>query len=313
MSIGDALNAIVEREVACLETFPEFPTDRQQGIFNGPGGYKPSKASKMAVIKDCSRVLPSIVPKDRVYTDSMLWHNDLHSDNIFVNEDCPTEITGIIDWQGVHLGPALLHVHYPSLIEYDGPILEGLQLPQLPPNFAELDPVAKADAQALHTAQSIWGLYQIFVQKQAPDLLRIIRYRDTLPCQIISLMGSVFDDGEIYIQSLLSQLAQPETWRAVVKNSAQENAEISCPLSYISNELAKQEQDLAKWESAIERKAQVVDQIGIYTGWDGAVPPEQYSILSQKLEAAKERFLDEEAKTSEEREQWANAWPFQSR
>jgi hypothetical protein len=126
-------------------------------------------------------------------------------------------------------------------------------------------------------------------------------------------MGSVFDDGEIYIQSLLSQLAQPETWRAVVKNSAQENAEISCPLSYTSNELAKQEQDLAKWELAIERKAQLIDQIGLYTGWDGAVPPEQYNTLSQKLEAAKEQFLDEEAKTSEEREQWAHAWPFQSR
>jgi hypothetical protein len=180
----------------------------------------------------------------------------------------------------VHLGPALLHVYYPSLIEYDGPILEDLQLPQLPPNLAELDPVAKADAQALHTAQSIWGLYQIFVQKQALDSLRIIRYSDTLPCQIISFMGSVFDDGEIYIQSLLSQLAQPETWRAVVKNSAQDNAEISCPLSYTSIELAKQEQDLAKWELAIERKAQIIDQIGIYTGWDGAVPPEQYSILS---------------------------------
>jgi hypothetical protein len=143
----------------------------------------------MAVIKDCSRVLPFIIPKDRVYTDSMLWHNDLHSDNIFVNEDCPTEITGIIDWQGVHLGPALLHVHYPSLIEYDGPILKGLQLPQLPPNFAELDPVAKADAQALHTAQSIWGLYQIFVQKQAPDLLRIISFATVTLCRVRSFLS----------------------------------------------------------------------------------------------------------------------------
>jgi hemoglobin-like flavoprotein len=63
---------------------------------------------------------------------------------------------------------------------------------------------------------------------------------------------------------------------------------------------------------AIERKARVIGQIGVYAGWDGAVPPEQYSILSQKLEAAKEQFLDEEANTSEEREQWAKAWPFKS-
>jgi hypothetical protein len=79
-------------------------------------------------------------------------------------------------------------------------------------------------------------------------------------------MGLAFDDGEIYIRSLLSQLTQPEIWRAVVKNSAQGNTEISCPLSYTSSELAKQEQDLAMWELAVERKALVIDQIGVYTG-----------------------------------------------
>jgi hypothetical protein len=264
----------------------------------------------MAVIQECRRVLPFIIPRDRLYTDSMLWHNDLHSDNIFVNENCPTEITGIIDWQGVHLGPAVLHVHYPSLIEYDGPVLEGLKLPQLPHNFAELDPIAKADAQALHTAQSIWGLYQIFLQKQAPDLLRIIRYRDTLPCQIMSLVGSIFDDGEAYIRNLLSQLTQPETWRAVVKNSGQGDTESPCPLSYSEFELSEQRQELIKWEMDIERKARVIKDVGVYTGWDGAVPPEEYSMMSQKLQATKDRFLNAEAENSEEREQWAKAWPF---
>jgi hypothetical protein len=79
-------------------------------------------------------------------------------------------------------------------------------------------------------------------------------------------MGLAFDDGEIYIRSLLSQLAQPETWRAVVMNSAQGNTEISCPLGHTSSELAKHEQDLAMWELAVERKALVIDQIGVYTG-----------------------------------------------
>jgi hypothetical protein len=43
------------------------------------------------------------------------------------------------------------------------------------------------------------------------------------------------------------------------------------------------------------------------------VPPEKYSTMLQKLETAKNRFLDAEAKTPEEREQWANAWPFGDR
>lgn len=153
----------------------------------------------MAVIQDYSCIIPFIMPKDDAYSASILWHNDLHPDNIFVNQNRPTEITGVIDWQGVHLSPAFLHVHYPSLIEYDGPISDGFEKPQLPSNFAELDPVAKENARSLHTAQFIWGLYQIFIRKQALDLLRILRYRDTIPCQIMTLIGSIFDDGEAYI------------------------------------------------------------------------------------------------------------------
>ncbi|KAF1956274.1 kinase-like protein [Byssothecium circinans] len=312
-SAEDVLDAIMKREVACLDAFSEFPQDRQQGIFNGPGGFHPSKASKMAVIRDYSRILPLIVPKDEAYTASVLWHNDLHSDNIFVNENNPTQITGIIDWQAVHLSPAFLHVHYPSLIEYDGKILEVFETPKLPSNFADLDPVAQANARNLHTAQSIWGLYQIFIQKEAPDLLRVLRYRDTLPCQIMTLIGSIFDDGEAYIQSLLSQLAEPDVRKTVVKASGQEAVQVPCPLVYSDRELSKQKDELARWEKDIERKAQVIEEVGAYTGWDGAVSPEEYGMVSEELEKAKEKFLDAESNTPEEREQWANVWPFKDK
>ncbi|KAF1844393.1 kinase-like protein [Cucurbitaria berberidis CBS 394.84] len=312
-SAENVLTAIMKREIACLETFSGFPRDRQQGIFNGPEGFCPSKASKIAAIQDYKRILPLIVPKDDACTASILWHNDLHTDNIFVNKDCPTEITGIIDWQSVHLGPAFLHVHYPSLIEYDGPILDVFEKPTLPSDFAELDPIAKENAQTLHTAQSIWGLYQIFIHRQAPDLLRILRYRDTLSCQIMTLIGSIFDDGEPYIQSLLTQLAQPDIWKTVLKSNGRDTINVPCPLVYSDDEISEQNDELARWEKDIERKARVFKEVGAYTGWDGAVPPEEYSVMSEKLEKAMERFLDTESRTPEERAQWANAWPFKDR
>jgi hypothetical protein len=234
----------------------------------------------------------------------------LHSDNIFVNEDCPTEITGIIDWQNVHLSPAFLHIHHPSLIEYDGPILHNFDKPVLPPGFAELTPDDKDKARALHTAQSIWGLYEIFIQKQAPDLLRALRYRNTLSCQIMNLVGSSFDDGEAYVQTLLSQLAKQETWEAVIKANGHDPAIVPCPLKYSDEDLKKQEDAMSKWEKDVERKARVIGEVGAYTGWDGAVPPEDFDGVSEKLKEAKEKFVDTESRSPEEREQWAEAWPF---
>jgi hypothetical protein len=267
----------------------------------------------MAVIRDYDQLKLHLLPKDGPCIASMLWHNDLHSDNIFVNEDHPTEITGIIDWQGVHLSPAFLHVLYPSLIEYDGPILEGFEKPQLPSNFADLDATAKEEAQKLLTAQSLWALYQVFVQKQAPELLRVLRYRDTLPCQIMSLIGSTFDDGEPYTQSLLAQLTELEIWTAVVRNNSQQALEVACPIAYSDQELVRQKEELAKWEKDIERKARVIQEVGAYTGWDGAVPPEDYDTYAKRLEQTKANFLDSESKTPEEREQWAAVWPFKDR
>lgn len=213
----------------------------------------------------------------------------------------------------MHLSPAFIHVYYPSLIEYDGPILDGFEIPKLPSNFAELSPVAKENARNLHTAQYIWGLYQIFIHQQAPGLLRILRYRDTLPCQIMNLIGSVFDDGEAYIQTLLSQVVEPAIWKTVVKTRGQEAVEVPCPLAYSDHELSKQKDELVKWEKDIERKARVIKEVGAYTGWDGVVSLEEYSMMSEKLEKARERFLDAESNTPEEREQWANAWPFRGR
>ncbi|KAF1912816.1 kinase-like domain-containing protein [Ampelomyces quisqualis] len=303
-SAKDVLMSILTRESACLDQFSSFPRDRQQGIFNGPGGYQPSKDTKMAVIKDCIRVLPYIMPKDDASTASILWHNDLHSDNIFVNEDCPTEITSIIDWQSVHLSPAFLHVHHPSLIEYDGPTLETFEKPVLPPDFAELAPDDKDTARALHTAQSIRVLYDVFIHRQAPDLVRVLRYRDTLPCQIMNLVGSTFDDGEAYVQDLLFQLAEDQTWATVTATGSHVSANNPCPLVYEQEYVKQQKHALRRWERDVERKARVLGEIGAYTGWDGAVSPEDHDALSENLEQAKERFLNAESQTAGEREQW---------
>ncbi|KAF2281565.1 kinase-like protein [Westerdykella ornata] len=283
----DVMKALIKREMACLETFPEFPRDRQQGIFNGPGGFHPSKALKLSVLNDCSRVLPYIMPKEDAFTATVLWHNDLHSDNIFVNADRPTEITGIIDWQGVHLHPAFLHVHYPSLVEYDGPVLPPLSSPQLPPNIKEMEPVEKEQAKALFLAQPFYSLYQINIKRQTPELL-------------------LFDDGEVYVQSLLAQLTEPDTWSKV-------GGSVSCPLAYTDEERSRQNEELAKWQRDVERKARVIEDVGAYTGWDGAVAHDEYDVVAERLQKAKEKFLDAEAGSPEERAQWIKAWPFQDR
>jgi hypothetical protein len=134
------------------------------------------------------------------------------------------------------------------------------------------------------------GLYEIFIQKQAPDLLRVLRYRNTLSCQIMNLVGSTFDDGEAYGQTLLSQLAKQETWEAVIKATGHDPASVPCPLRYSDEDPKKQEDAMSKWEKDVERKARVIGEVGAYTGWDGAVPPEDFDEVSELLDLDPAQF-----------------------
>jgi hypothetical protein len=152
--------------------------------------------------------------------------------------------------------------------------------------------------------------YEIFIQKQTPDLLRDLRYRNTLSCQITNLVGSTFDDGEAYVQALLSQLTKQETWEAVIKANGHDPASVPCPLKYPDEDVKKQEDALHKWEKDIERKARVIGEVGDYAGWDGAVPPEDHDEVSEKIKNAKERFLDVKSGFPDQREQWARLGRF---
>ena len=67
---------------------------------------------------------------------------------------------------------------------------------------------------------------------------------------------------------------------------------------------------MSKWERDVERKAKVLEEAGTYNGWDGAVLPEKLVDVARRLENAKQRFLEREARTLTEREEWEKACPF---
>jgi hypothetical protein len=129
----------------------------------------------------------------------------------------------------------------------------------------------------------------------------------------MSLIGSIFDDGEIYVQSLISRAAEPEVWEKIVGCKDQGGPTVTCPLVYSDDKLNEQNRELVKWQKDGERKAWVIDEVRVNSGWDGAVLPEEHEDVSERLENAKERFLAAESKTPEEKEQWAKAWPFRDR
>lgn len=304
------MNTIVQREAACLKKFRTFPQDCQQGIFGGPGGYSPTHEAKLSVLQDFLEINRYIILQAKDLSAGVIWHNDLHADNIFVDVNNPSQITSIIDWQAVPIYPMFLAAHHPSLVDYDGPKLDGFVQPRLPENFDALDPEARRTAKDLFTAQSFWLSYEIEVQKAMPELLHAFRHKDTLPGQILGMIGSIYDDGEPYVQRLLADICEESAWKQVVGMDESGYPRAPCPLKYSKEEILDQKEEHSKWQKDVERKARVIDDIGVYPGWNGAVSPHEYDEIFRKLVSAKESFLLRESANEQERELWENLWPF---
>jgi len=57
----------------------------------------------------------------------------------------------------------------------------------------------------------------------------------------------------------------------------------------------------------------LIEDLGVYSGWDGLVNHADYEAMLSTLWECKEHFLQHMAKTAEEREEWMKAWPFEAR
>lgn len=272
-------------------------------MFGGPGQYRASKELKIKVLQDYLKVASKVLPNDSALSKPTLWHGDLHAENIFIDPSNPTKISNIIDWQAISVSPLFLQARHPSLIEFEGPIPEGLGPIDLPNGFDQMSEEAQLQAKNLRAAQSLWKIYEILMLQQCPDIAHALQFRDTLSFQTTGLAGSIFSDGEPMLQGMLIQLQ--DEWATRVKPST------PCPLAFSPKNRAEQQHLAESWSKSVELMAEVLTEICVYQGWDGWVNHSNYDMYKERLAGCRKKFLDRQAKNEEERRRWEQMWPFQ--
>lgn len=296
--------AIAEREIACLQRSEQFPDP--QGFYNGPGQYQQTPELKRHVLRNFERVAQYLKPKDPVLSKPVLWHTDLHWDNIFVDEDDPTKITAIIDWQAVHVAPLFVQARHPKFLEFEGEIpdtFDANAIP-LPDNFADLSTEEQDAAKKLRAAQLLWKFYEIELVCKCKDVTRATRFGDGLQGQLPTFAGNVFSDGELLVQDHLINLQQ--NWDQVIDDTSTD----PCPLSFTAEEIAVHEQQYEHWTHSIGLMTDFLERMGGYRGWDGWVSHEQYDMAKAHMMHYKEDFIAQHSSTEAERKKWLDVWPF---
>jgi hypothetical protein len=243
---------------------------------------------------------------DPIISTPVLWHTDLHWDNIFVDENDPTQVTAIIDWQAVHVAPLFAQAQHPEFLEFDGEIPDTYDAKaiKLPDNFEDLSKEEQQAAKKLRGAQVLWKLYELELVRQCNDVKRAMGFGQDLLGRLPTLAGNVFSDGELLVQDFLIKIH--EQWDDIVDDPVA----IPCPLSFTHEDRIAHAKSFLLWSQSIELMTEFLTRIGGCRGWDGWVSHEQYDAGKKFMQRYKEEFIAQHSSTEEERRIWLEVWPF---
>lgn len=216
-------------------------------------------------------VLPFILPLGKDIDSPVLWHHDLHLENIFVDDTDPSKISGIIDWQAVWAAPLFIQARFPSVFNYDGPYVWGTVEPKLPADFDSLSELDKELASDRLSEKRLKKFYEVASRKFNPLVFKALdamRNEDDPTTFIYSIVEQTWIDGPIPLRELLIQIH--EKWDWIIERRG---LEVPCPISFTKHEIHEAREQAQAWATTFNEfnglRAQIV-------GKDGWVSHEEY-------------------------------------
>ncbi|KAJ5799273.1 uncharacterized protein N7518_001341 [Penicillium psychrosexuale] len=295
--------AVGFREIASVQSIAELP--RSPLSLYGPDTYYPTRAKKLAALHSYLQLVRYLLPTDKSITASFLWHSDLHTENIFVNPERPTDILGIIDWQSTELLPLFEHARQPYFLDYDGPFVEGLEPPTLPENIGELSSAKQLETKRLYINMSLSALYRNLTYRDNPVLYKAMEFRQTRCFEMMLLAQNLLVDGEALYQA--SALDLEKEWPDIPGVQAFGNPPFPVQLS--ASEVRSLEVDVSGAIRGMELLADVKNSLGELWPEKGVVRHDQYDDTKKRLNQAKAE-IHNRLKSSEEQRAWEYSWPF---
>lgn len=113
--------AIANREISWIKTYAKKEDDADQALAH----------LHIKLLEDFKLILPFITPQKEEGVAPVLWHGDLHAGNLFVDQDDPSKITSIIDWQGISLVPFFQQARFASIFDCEWNYIWGVAKPPL--------------------------------------------------------------------------------------------------------------------------------------------------------------------------------------
>ncbi|KAG2418684.1 hypothetical protein HFD88_001785 [Aspergillus terreus] len=248
-------------------------------------------------------VAPYLIPAqtDEAAASNVLWHPDLHRDNVFV-DPLTGQITSIIDWQAACVAPLFYQSDVPRMFRHTGPMRQGWAIPERPDTFDSLSAEGKEKIDADLESETIHKYYQAQVCKRAPrhwavlqqPLIPLIRK----PVELVS--GAWKHRRLFFLRQSLMWIAR--SWGEIVPG------DVLCPIAFTTEEL-----ELHSWEEenmdGVGRMLALFRHQGVLPV-DGMVELQDYAVASDKNRKFRKVFIESAGDEAEKR-LFENLWPYQ--
>lgn len=256
----------------------------------------------LALLKKYIDVAPHLVPPptDESGYANVLWHPDLHLDNIFVDPDTH-QITRIVDWQSACVAPLFYQSGVPRLCRYPGPVREGWVVPKRPEDFESLSESEQKRIDADLESETLHKYYEAQVCKRAPRHWAVLQ-QQAVPIirKPVWLVTGAWENRDLFFlrESLMELVAD---WEELFPG-------IPCPIGFSSEDVEFQAKERENINGVGHMLTLFRDQAVLPV--DGMVDPKDFDIARENCRKFKDIFI-RLGKDDDERELFRNLWPYQ--
>ena len=192
-----------------------------------------------------------------------LWHTDIHMGNIFVAEDDPGKVTGLIDWQHTSISPLFLQVRWPVFLTPPDDYPEGHVMPQLPPGYEDMDTQDKEIALYIKQKATWAKAYEVATFLNDRKAWRAMQLPQALK-ELFRRCGDTWDEGILPLR---------ETLIEIFRSQQKLGFEGDLSLQFSDGQIAAHEKEFQAYEEWHEIRSFVKKLLD--TDDEGWVPPER--------------------------------------
>ncbi|EEP81758.1 hypothetical protein UREG_06623 [Uncinocarpus reesii 1704] len=252
---------IARREMSWLS---QFARPRQMSDPLRQSATQESPECHLQLLQKYLKIIPQVIPLDNNLRRATIWHPDLHSGNIFIENNT---IVCIIDWQGCMSLPLFLTCKIPKFLRFNGPLLINI------PPTAGLSTQEKADILLRYQLTQLQRFYIARFDDLDRSVFRVLAdpYATTRQ-QLVEFAGSTWeDDGLLFLRERMRQV-----WHAWADFTNKPGEE--CPITFSADELATHNAEMKAWDGF----NQFFDFLGI--PMDGWVHPEDFKLKAETMQ-----------------------------